>query len=128
MNLTLYQFEIMVRIERHQDRKHSQRELAKQLNVSLGVINKTLNELLDMELIRLKDKSCYDVTLKGYAHDLKTVYEQPGGRERYWEQTPLVFCREHYQVAVRPCRDEDVTEIDTLRELKAFDRSYDIGS
>lgn len=66
MNLTLYQFEIMVRIERHQDRKHSQRELAKQLNVSLGVINKTLNELLDMELIRLKDKSCYDVTLKGY--------------------------------------------------------------
>ena len=62
------------------------------------------------------------------SHDLKAVYEQPGGRERYWEQTPLVFCREHYQVAVRPCRDEDVTEIDTLRELKAFDRSYDIGS
>lgn len=61
------------------------------------------------------------------SHDLKEVYEQPGGRERYWEQTPLVFCREHYQVEVRACREEDVTEIDTLRELKAFDRSYDIG-
>ena len=61
------------------------------------------------------------------ARDLKKVYEQPGGRERYWEQVPLVFCRENYRVAVRPCEDGDVTEIDTFRELKAFDRSYDIG-
>lgn len=59
--------------------------------------------------------------------DLAEVYQQPGGRERYWEQVPLVFCRENYQVAVRPCRDGDVTEIDTFRELKAFDKSYDIG-
>lgn len=59
--------------------------------------------------------------------DLKEVYRQPGGRERYWEQVPLVFRRENYQVSVRPCRPEDVTEIDTLRELKAFDKSYDIG-
>lgn len=61
------------------------------------------------------------------AQDLKEVYEQPGGRERYWEQVPLVFRRESYRVSVRPCRDGDVTEIDTFRELKAFDKSYDIG-
>lgn len=66
MILTLNQFEIMVRIERHQDQKHSQRALAKQLNVSLGVINKTMNELLEMELIQSKDNSHYNVTLKGY--------------------------------------------------------------
>ncbi len=59
--------------------------------------------------------------------DLAEVYETPGGRERYWEQVPLVFCRERYQVSVRLCRDGDVTEIDTYRELKAFDKSYDIG-
>lgn len=59
--------------------------------------------------------------------DLKEVYRQPGGRERYWEQVPLVFRRENYRVSVRSCRPEDVTEIDTLRELKAFDKSYDIG-
>lgn len=59
--------------------------------------------------------------------DLAEVYQQPGGRERYWEQVPLVFRRENYRVAVRPCRDGDVTEIDTFRELKAFDKSYDIG-
>lgn len=59
--------------------------------------------------------------------DLAEVYETPGGRERYWEQVPLVFRRENYRVAVRPCRDGDVTEIDTFRELKAFDKSYDVG-
>ncbi len=61
------------------------------------------------------------------AHDLKAVYEQPGGRERYWEQTPLVYCRDRYQVKIRACREEDVTEIDTFRELKAFDKSYETG-
>lgn len=59
--------------------------------------------------------------------DLAEVYETPGGRERYWEQVPLVFRRDNYRVAIRPCRDGDVTEIDTFRELKAFDKSYDVG-
>ena len=63
---------------------------------------------------------------KKLERDLEEVYETPGGRERYWEQVPLVFRRENYRVAVRPCQDGDVTEIDTFRELKAFDKSYDI--
>ena len=61
------------------------------------------------------------------ARDLQAVYEQPGGRERYWEQVPLAYRREHYRVAVRPCREGDVTEIDTFEELKVFDKSYDTG-
>lgn len=64
---------------------------------------------------------------KKLERDLAEVYETPGGRERYWEQVPLVFRRDNYRVAVRPCRDGDVTEIDTFRELKAFDKSYDVG-
>ncbi len=59
--------------------------------------------------------------------DIADVYQEPGGRERYWEQVPLVFRRENYRVAVRPCREGDITEIDTFRELKDFDKSYDIG-
>lgn len=66
MNLTSGQFEILVRIERHQDQKHSQRELAKAFNVSLGVINKTIQELLEKELIVALGNSRYEVTLKGY--------------------------------------------------------------
>ncbi len=52
MNLTLLQFELLVRMERHPKQKHSQRDLAKALDVSLGVINKTIKELNDSELIR----------------------------------------------------------------------------
>ena len=60
------------------------------------------------------------------ADDIKYTYEQPGGKERYWEQVPLVFCKDHYRVEVRECFDEDITEIDTFRELKAIDKSYDV--
>jgi len=57
---------------------------------------------------------------------IKAAYEMPGGKERYWEQVPLSIFRDQYQVAVRPCDSEDVIEIDTIRELKALDKSYDI--
>lgn len=66
MNLTNGQFDILVKIERHQDQKHSQRELAKAFNVSLGVINKTIQELLEKELITALGSSRYEITLKGY--------------------------------------------------------------
>lgn len=66
MNLTLNQFEVLVRIEHEQDIKHTQRALAKELDLSLGVINKTLSELIELELIKVQDNSLYTVTLKGY--------------------------------------------------------------
>ena len=58
--------------------------------------------------------------------DIPEVYDSPGGRERYWEQVPLVFRKQNYSVEVRECFDEDIVEIDTFRELKAIDRSYDV--
>lgn len=58
--------------------------------------------------------------------DIKEIYEQPGGKERYWEQVPLVFCKNHYAVEVRECQDSDILEIDTFRELKAIDKLYDV--
>ena len=66
MNMTLIQFEVLTRIERHQNEKHSQRSLATALDVSLGVINKTIAELIDFELIKSMGNSHYDITLKGY--------------------------------------------------------------
>ena len=60
------------------------------------------------------------------SYDIKEVYEQPGGKERYWEQVPLVYCKNHYKVEVRECFDEDIIEIDTFRELKAIDKTYDV--
>ena len=58
--------------------------------------------------------------------DIKMTYEQPGGKDRYWEQVPLVFCKKHYKVEVRECRENDIIEIDTFRELKAIDKTYDV--
>lgn len=58
--------------------------------------------------------------------DIEKVFQMPGGKERYWEQVPLVYCKEHYSVEVRECFDEDIVEIDTFRELKAIDHSYDV--
>ena len=58
--------------------------------------------------------------------DIKMTYEQPGGKERYWEQVPMVFCKKHYKVEVRECQENDIIEIDTFRELKAIDKTYDV--
>ncbi len=63
---------------------------------------------------------------KKLADDIPEVYSSPGGKERYWEQVPLVYKKEHYAVEVRECRDEDIVEIDTFNELKAIDKTYDV--
>ena len=60
------------------------------------------------------------------SQDIQDVYQSPGGKERYWEQVPLVYRKEHYTVEVRECCDEDIVEIDTFKELKAIDKTYDV--
>ena len=60
------------------------------------------------------------------SQDIVDVYESPGGKERYWEQVPLVYRKDNYSVAVRECHEEDIVEIDTFNELKAIDKTYDV--
>lgn len=60
------------------------------------------------------------------SQDIQDVYQSPGGKERYWEQVPLVYKKEHYQVEIRECFEEDIVEIDTFSELKAIDKTYDV--
>lgn len=59
------------------------------------------------------------------ADDLAAVYNEPGGKERYWEQAALTYKKEHYKIAVRECKMEDIVEIDTFGELKKIDKTYD---
>ncbi len=63
---------------------------------------------------------------KKLALDIPEVYQTPGGKERYWEQVPLVYKKENYAVEVRECKDEDIVEIDTFRELCEIDKTYDV--
>jgi len=58
------------------------------------------------------------------SEDIAKVFASPGGRERYWEQVPLVYCKKNYAVEVRECKDEDIVEIDTFNELKQIDKTY----
>jgi len=58
------------------------------------------------------------------ANDLNEVFTSPGGKERYWEQTALVYRKENYKVMIRPCSAEDIIEIDTFSELKRVDQLY----
>lgn len=60
------------------------------------------------------------------SQDIADVYVSPGGKERYWEQVPLVYCKSHYAIEVRACVDEDIVEIDTFKELKSIDKTYDV--
>ena len=63
---------------------------------------------------------------KKLAEDIPAVYQMPGGKERYWEQVPLVYKKKNYAVEVRECFDEDIVEIDTFKELKQIDPTYDV--
>lgn len=55
---------------------------------------------------------------------IEEVYHSPGGKQRFWDQVPLIYYPKEYQVEIAECAMEDVTEIDTLRELQAVDKAY----
>lgn len=63
---------------------------------------------------------------KKLAEHLQQAYDLPGGKEYYWEQVPLVVFKDQYKVGIRECTEDDIIEIDTFRELKAIDKSYDV--
>lgn len=59
------------------------------------------------------------------ADDILNTYQAPGGKERYWEQVPLLYCKNRYRIEIRECFEDDITEIDTFNELKNIDSTYD---
>lgn len=63
---------------------------------------------------------------KKLVEDIKAAYEMPGGKELFWTQVPLSVFRDHYKVEVRVCNEGDIVEIDTFKELKAIDKTYDV--
>lgn len=56
--------------------------------------------------------------------DIKTVYEMPGGKERYWDEVALKYCKEHYRIEARNCSFSDIVEIDSFSDLKRIDSAY----
>lgn len=56
--------------------------------------------------------------------DLETVYNLPGGKQRFWDQVVFDYYPDAYKITVRPCTFSDVIEIDTFNELKQIDPIY----
>ena len=55
---------------------------------------------------------------------IQQVYQSPGGKERFWDLTPLRYFQKEYHVEIVECKMEDIKEIDTLRDLRAVDSMY----
>lgn len=60
------------------------------------------------------------------AEDIEAAYKMPGGKERYWDEVSMRIFKKNYSIAVRPCYEGDIIEIDTFNELKALDSNYDV--
>ena len=59
------------------------------------------------------------------AEHIKLTYEMPGGKERYWDQVALQYFISEYEIEARPCTFDDIAEIDTFKELKEIDKTYE---
>jgi CTP:phosphocholine cytidylyltransferase-like protein len=57
---------------------------------------------------------------------IKSVYEMPGGKERYWDQVALEYFIKEYSIEVRECSFDDIIEIDTFTDLKKLDHTYTV--
>ena len=59
------------------------------------------------------------------SHDLAEVFESSDEcRQIFWDDVALDRRPASYSVHVRPCKPEDITEIDTFAELQAIDERY----
>ena len=56
--------------------------------------------------------------------DLDDVFNSPGGKDQFWEQTVFLHKREKYQLLIRPCSGSDILEIDSYNDLKGIDKLY----
>lgn len=56
--------------------------------------------------------------------DIESVWNEPGGRDVFYEFVPLVCRKDNYRVQIRPCDKGDIVEIDNFSELTALDPSY----
>lgn len=56
--------------------------------------------------------------------DWADLHAAPGGKELFWEFPPFILRKEKYRVEVRPCRKQDIIEIDNYSELVQLDPAY----
>ena len=63
---------------------------------------------------------------KKLAEHIKATYDMPGGKERFWDTVAFKYFNNEYRVEIRECKEGSIIEIDTFKELKAIDKTYDV--
>lgn len=58
--------------------------------------------------------------------DIPSVFEMEGGHQRYFDEVALTYCKDNFEVYIRPVYEGDIIEIDTFGELQDIDDSYKI--
>ena len=56
--------------------------------------------------------------------DFKEVFNSSDGKDYFWEFIPFVLKKDNYKVEIRPCRKQDIMEIDNYYELAQLDSCY----
>lgn len=94
----------------------------------------TADESLRITSLKRGGEHCYhmygisymdDAVGQALEKDMQDVYENnPESHSRFWDDVALYYNVERYDIKVRPCTFDDVTEIDTLDELIEIDPSY----
>ena len=57
---------------------------------------------------------------------LEEIYQSEGGRNLFWDITPMNRYNDSYRIEVRECSFADISEIDTYTELQLLDSAYQI--
>ena len=54
--------------------------------------------------------------------DITEVYNAPGGKERFWDEVPLIYKKENYSIELIECSKDDIDEINSLEDLELFNQ------
>lgn len=57
--------------------------------------------------------------------DWVELHDGPDGKELFWEFPAFIHRKKKYKVEIRPCKKQDIIEIDTYYELQQLDPSYE---
>ncbi len=58
---------------------------------------------------------------------LHQLYDSPGGHNKFWDLAPMTMFNEDYHIEIVECTFDDISEIDTYRELMQIDPDYCIN-
>lgn len=56
--------------------------------------------------------------------DIENAYNSENGEKLSWSRIPFVINKEHYNSGIASCELNDVTEIDSFKELQDYDETY----